>query len=239
MKPLRDVLLASVLILLPACDPEDPPSEPTAPSAAIPPPTTPTGPATPVPAPPPLLALSCQAEPRAGDTPLTVRFTAFPSGGTGTYDFLWEFGDGGTSTARRPAHTYTSPGVHPAALTVTSGEQVQRCERPIRVGGAVLAPGPNPSPSTPTPATLVITIVGVNAGLSYSPNPANARVGQRVVWRNADTMPHTATATAGSFDTGLLAPGASSAPFSMATAGSFPYLCTLHPGMVGTLIVTP
>jgi len=238
MKPLRDVLLASVLILLPACDPEDP-SQPTTPSAAVTPAPAPPATATPTPAPPPPLALSCQAEPRSGDTPLTVRFTAFPSGGTGSYDFRWEFGDGATSTARRPAHTYTSPGVHPAALTVTSGEQVRRCERPIRVGGVVLPPGPNPSPSTPTTATLVITIVGVNASLSYSPNPANARVGQRVVWRNADAMTHTATANAGSFDTGFLAPGASSTPITMGAAGSFPYLCTIHPGMVGTLVVTP
>lgn len=236
MKPLREVLLASVLILLPACDPEDP-SEPTTPSAAIAPPTAPTGPATPTPAPPPPLALSCQAEPRSGETPLTVRFTAFPSGGLGSYDFLWEFGDGATSTARRPAHTYTSPGVHPAALTLTSGEQVQRCERPIRVGGLVLPPGPTPSPATTTLPDLVITIVGVNAGLSYAPNPANVRVGQRVIWRNADSMTH--TATGGSFDTGFLGPGASSAPITMGAAGSFPYLCTLHPGMVGTLIVTP
>lgn len=52
-------------------------------------------------------------------------------------------------------------------------------------------------------------------------------------------MTHTATASAGSFDTGFLAPGASSAPITMATAGAFPCLCTLHPGMVGTLVVTP
>ena len=145
MKRPRAVLLASVLIL-PACEPEDRP-EPATPTVVTPP-TVVSGPASPMPAPapPPPLALSCQAEPRSGDTPLTVRFTAFPSGGTGSYDFWWEFGDGATSTARRPAHTYLTPGVHPAALRVTSGDQVQHCERPIRVGGVAIIPRPGPSP---------------------------------------------------------------------------------------------
>jgi plastocyanin len=236
MKPLRDVLLASALILLPACEPEDRP-EPAAPTVVTPPSLPSRGPASPTPAPPPPLALSCQAEPRSGDTPLTVRFTAFPSGGTGSYDFWWEFGDGATSTARRPAHTYLTPGVHPAALRVTSGDQVQHCQRPIRVGGVAILPRPGPSPTATTLPDLVITILGVNASLSYSPNPANARVGQRVIWRNTDAMTH--TATSGSFDTGFLGPGASSAPLTMGAAGSFPYLCTIHPGMVGTLVVTP
>jgi plastocyanin len=236
MKPLEHALLASALtLLLPACDGEDP-SKPTTPFVAATPAAPPSAAATPTPAPP--LALSCQAEPRSGDTPLTVRFTAFPSGGTGSYDFLWQFGDGATSTARRPAHTYTSPGIHPAALTVTSGEQVRRCDRPITVGGVALPPMPTPPPSA-TPPDLVITIVGVNGNLSYSPNPAAARVGQRVIWRNADSMTHTATANGGSFDTGILDPGASSAPITMGAPGAFPYLCTIHPGMVGTLTVMP
>ena len=58
------------------------------------------------------------------------------------------------------------------------------------------------------------------------------------IWRNADVMTHTAT-SGGTFDTGFVGPGASSAPITMSTVGTFPYLCTLHPGMTGTLRVTP
>jgi plastocyanin len=236
LKPLTRALLA-VALVLPACETEDPPA-PMTPSGAASPAAAPTPAPSPAATPPPL-ALSCQATPRSGDTPLTVRFTAFPSGGTGSYDFLWEFGDGATSTAPRPAHTYTTPGLQPARLTLTSGEQVRHCERPITVSGAALPPLPAPSPGAGPPPDLVITIVGVNGAFSYAPNPATARVGQRVLWRNADTMAHTATATAGAFDTGVFAPGATSAAVTMGGPGTFPYFCGLHPTMVGTLIVAP
>ncbi len=105
-------------------------------------------------------------------------------------------------------------------------------------GGA----GFDPVNSTTTPLPdLVITITGINGSNSYSPNPAGARVGQRVIWRNSDGfLTHTATADGLSFDTGLVSPGTTSAPITMGTAGSFPYHCSVHPlSMVGTLTVLP
>lgn len=61
-------------------------------------------------------------------------------------------------------------------------------------------------------------------------------VGESVTWRNDGPSAHTATATDGSFDTGLLERGQSgSATFP--TAGSFGYLCTPHPFMKGTVQV--
>jgi PKD repeat protein len=205
------------------------------PASPAPPNAPSTTPAAPVPA----LALSCVAEPRGGDTPLTVRFTAFPSGGTGSYDYFWEFGDGVTSRQVRPAHTYSVPGVHEARLTLTSGEQVRQCERPIAVTGAPLPPRPTPLPGTGKPPDLVISIVGIAGSQSFSPNPAVAQLGQGVVWQNVDTMTHTATANSGAFNTGFLAASARSAAVTMDAAGTFPYYCGLHPEMVGTLVVTP
>jgi glucose/arabinose dehydrogenase len=61
------------------------------------------------------------ATPTIGLTPLAVQFDS-----NATYDpdaqplsFAWDFGDGGSSTARNPAHLYTLPGVYDAELTVT------------------------------------------------------------------------------------------------------------------------
>jgi plastocyanin len=235
MKPSAYTVLA--LLLLPACEAENPSEPMTPPPASLAPAASPVPPTLPPSA--PSLALSCQAEPRAGETPLTVRFTAFPSGGTGSYDYLWAFGDGTTSTARRPAHTYTAPGVYEAFLTLTSGEQVRRCDRPISVTGVALPPRPTPPPGSLTPPDLVITIVGIAGSQSYSPNPAVGVVGQRVIWQNADTMTHTATAGGGVFDTGLLARATGSAPITLDAAGTFPYFCGLHPSMTGTLTVLP
>jgi hypothetical protein len=61
-------------------------------------------------------------------------------------------------------------------------------------------------------------------------------VGETVTWRNDGPSAHTATATDGSFDTGLLDSGESgSATFQ--EAGAFGYLCEPHPFMKGTVRV--
>ncbi|MFM7069525.1 MAG: PKD domain-containing protein [Actinomycetes bacterium] len=59
--------------------------------------------------------------PTAGKEPLTV---AFSSAGSSDSDgsvasYSWNFGDGGTSTAPNPSHTYANPGDYTATLTVT------------------------------------------------------------------------------------------------------------------------
>jgi len=98
-------------------------------------------------------------------------------------------------------------------------------------------PSDTPGGGGGTPADLTITIVGMNGSQSFSPNPGTIRVGQRVAWLNADSVAHTATANGGSFNTGILAPGSTSAAITITAAGSFGYHCTLHPEMVGTLTV--
>jgi plastocyanin len=109
--------------------------------------------------------------------------------------------------------------------------------------------GSSSSPTSPTPpggggggggvaADVTITINGMNGSNSFSPDPSTAKVGQTVAWRNADSITHTASANGGAFNTGNIAPGATSSPITMTAAGSFGYHCQIHPSMVGTLNVT-
>ena len=60
------------------------------------------------------------ASPTAGVAPLAVNFSSVgssdPEGGALTYS--WNFGDGATSTAANPSHTYTANDVYTATLTV-------------------------------------------------------------------------------------------------------------------------
>jgi plastocyanin len=111
---------------------------------------------------------------------------------------------------------------------------------------AVACGGSSLSTTTPTPpppsnggaaADVTITIVGMNGAQSYSPNPGSVRAGQTVAWHNADSTSHTATANSGAFDTGIIPPGATSAPIAMPAAGTFAYHCSIHPTMTGTLSV--
>lgn len=112
----------------------------------------------------------------------------------------------------------------------------------LLVAAAMTACGSS-APMTPTQttggtATLTITIVGMNGSSSFTPNPSSMVSGQTVAFRNADTITHDIVGDTGSFNTGALAPGATSAPVAMSTAGAYPYHCSIHPTMVGTLNVT-
>jgi|SRR5580704_10775033 plastocyanin len=92
------------------------------------------------------------------------------------------------------------------------------------------------SPTT-SAADVTISMVGNLGSNSFAPNPTTMKVGQSVAWMNNDTIAHDATQDAGRFTTGTLNAGATSSPVPMATAGTFTYHCTIHPGMVGTITV--
>jgi plastocyanin len=61
-------------------------------------------------------------------------------------------------------------------------------------------------------------------------------VGTTVTWTNNDSIPHDTIADGGQWSSPILNPG-QTFQFRFATAGTFPYRCTLHPGMVGTVTV--
>ena len=84
---------------------------------------------------------------------------------------------------------------------------------------------------------------------AFSPNPIEVKVGEGITWSNDDTQIHTVTSgistindTAnagpdGVFDSGVMNPDATF-DFVFDTAGTYPYYCTLHPQMVGTVNVS-
>ena len=92
--------------------------------------------------------------------------------------------------------------------------------------------GPTP-PSTGAGNPFVITITSQNGAQSFSPNPASAG-GQMVVFRNADTVVHRVILNDGSVDTGMIAPGATSAAMRMPGTGTN-YQCSRHPNRVGAV----
>ena len=63
--------------------------------------------------------------PRQGLAPLNVSFKDEATGATEDIkSWTWQFGDGGTSTAQNPSHTYQMPGIYTVSLTITSGDVV-------------------------------------------------------------------------------------------------------------------
>lgn len=77
---------------------------------------------------------------------------------------------------------------------------------------------------------------------AYDPNPVQAKAGDTVTWTNNDSTPHTATSGQdgkpdGTFDSSTMAQGKSFS-FTFDKAGEYPYFCTLHPNMAGTVSVS-
>ena len=86
-------------------------------------------------------------------------------------------------------------------------------------------------------ADVTINILSMTGTNFFSPSPDTVTQGQTVAWHNADATTHTATANGGAFNTGSIGGGNTSAPIAMNTVGSFPYHCSIHPNMTGTLVV--
>jgi plastocyanin len=83
-------------------------------------------------------------------------------------------------------------------------------------------------------AEIVIT------NFAYQPANLTVSPGQRVTVVNRDSTAHTLTATGqNAFDTGKINPGATGSFTAPNAPGTYPYICTIHQFMHGTLTVRP
>jgi plastocyanin len=74
------------------------------------------------------------------------------------------------------------------------------------------------------------------SGFAFNPAELEVKVGTAVTWTNEDSAAHTVVADDGSFKSGDIAQGQSFS-FTFTKAGTFQYKCTVHPSMVGQIIV--
>lgn len=89
-----------------------------------------------------------------------------------------------------------------------------------------------PAPSGEAEGSEKVQIVE----FTYEPDPVVVRVGGKVIWQNEDTVPHTATADDGSFDTGRIEHGKLKSE-TFKQPGTYTYFCEVHPTMHGTVEV--
>ena len=88
-------------------------------------------------------------------------------------------------------------------------------------------------PSTSHAAAHAVTI----RQFAFSPTPLVIAVGDTVTWTNQDGVAHTTNSITGGWASSPLSTG-DSFSFTFTSAGSFNYICTIHNGMQGTIIVT-
>ncbi|HLF29248.1 MAG TPA: PKD domain-containing protein, partial [Anaerolineae bacterium] len=73
------------------------------------------------------------ASPLSGTVPLSVTFSDLSTPLGGIEAWLWDFGDGSTSTAQNPTQVYTQPGSYTVTLTVAAGSDVYTKTRPAYI----------------------------------------------------------------------------------------------------------
>jgi plastocyanin len=74
------------------------------------------------------------------------------------------------------------------------------------------------------------------AGMKFQPDITTVSVGGSVTWTNHDAVAHNAVARDGSWRTPNFLPN-DTAEITFQSPGSFPYICSLHPQMTGTINV--
>jgi plastocyanin len=92
-------------------------------------------------------------------------------------------------------------------------------------------PGGDNPPENP-PSNLVI----IN-NFAYSPQSVSVSAGDTVTWRNDHNVAHTVTSDSGSeLDSPVLSQG-QTYQHIFSQAGTYPYHCTIHPTMTGSVAV--
>jgi plastocyanin len=89
-----------------------------------------------------------------------------------------------------------------------------------------------PTLTTAAPSNQEITI----SGFKFDPASVTVAIGTTVTWTNQDSSNHTVVADDGSWKSDSLAKGASFS-YTFDKAGTYTYICSVHPAMTGTIIV--
>jgi plastocyanin len=89
-----------------------------------------------------------------------------------------------------------------------------------------------PKPGGDAPRAETVEMID----FAFEPAGVTVEVGGKVTWKNQGQAPHTATADNDSFDTGTVDAGKLKAE-TFDEAGTYAYICTIHPQMKGTVEV--
>ena len=115
---------------------------------------------------PPKPVADFTAAPTSGHVPLPVQFTDLSTGVVDSW--LWDFGDGTTSTLQHPSHTYTMPGDYNVTLTVTNAGGSDTITKYAFIHISEQPSGPvadfTASPTTGCPTPLPVQFTDLSTG---------------------------------------------------------------------------
>jgi plastocyanin len=215
--------------------PVAPPPRPASTTAAItPPPAAPAAPA-------PVIVTTPQQVLAGASAVLEIQNP--PVGAT---DYRWDLDGSGsfatdTGALAHVAHVYATAGLQHVTVRIATGTGTRTVTLDVRVApGSASQAAQSGVRSAPAGAGLLAHTSADPADtisdFQFSPATITIHVGDTITWTNNGPTAHTATASDHSFNTGILQKG-QSASHTFTTAGTFAYICTLHPFMHGTVVV--
>jgi plastocyanin len=89
-------------------------------------------------------------------------------------------------------------------------------------------------PTTPSVAPTSGGATVVIKDFAFTPSTVTIKVGETVTWRNEDGVPH--DATAGTFTSGSISSGQSYTK-KFDKAGTYTYVCKVHPSMAAATVI--
>lgn len=158
------------------------------------------------------------------------------------------------STAPTPTTTVTTP-ASTASPTTAAPDTTMRgndttmpgmpsTTRPPRTTPPTTAAPTTAAPTTAAPTTQAPTTEAPGSGVmeisivdfNFDPAEMEVPVGTTVRWTNNDSFDHNVRADDGTFESETLG-GGDTYEFTFETAGTFSYICGIHPSMQGTITV--
>jgi plastocyanin len=105
---------------------------------------------------------------------------------------------------------------------------------PVMIAVLLLLAG-SPSVTANDQAAAPTTEVKID-NFSFGPQTVTVPVGATVTWTNRDDIPHTVVSTDGVFKSKVRDTDEKFS-YTFAKAGTYPYFCSIHPKMTGTVLV--
>jgi len=123
-----------------------------------------------------------------------------------------------------------SSGPAPAATPVATSSA------PVATASAALQDTAMTGTVAPSPVAGGSSVTIEN--FAFSPETMTVKSGTTVTWTNRDTASHTIVSDTGAFSSDPVGNGGTY-QFTFSQAGTYPYHCSIHPSMKGTIIVQP
>jgi plastocyanin len=129
------------------------------------------------------------------------------------------------------------PQRHPAraAALLLTALALGACGAPAAAGHQGMDMPAASAPASPSAAPVATNAVQI-ANFAFGPAAITVRAGTTVTWTNKDEDAHTVAITGAAVSKPLQ--NGDTYTYTFAQAGTYPYICTIHPNMHGMVVVT-